>query len=219
MVSIDNFSKELCGGTHLRDTGEMGLFKIISESSIASGVRRIEAVTGEAGYQRFVHDEQILDTISRNFKVDTNNLPEYIDGLQGDLRTKQKELDRLKLKIASRTLDEIVSRACDLDGITVVSGVVDDVDRSALRNLADQLLNRFEKTIVALGAEIDGKAALVVMVTKEISKEYPAGKIVGSLARLVDGGGGGRPVMAEAGGKNPAKLREAMDSLDQLVSS
>jgi alanyl-tRNA synthetase len=217
MITVDGFSRELCGGTHLNHTGEMGVFKIISESSIASGVRRIEAITGPRGYERFARDEQVLASIYRDFKVSSDQLPEYLAELQNELKARQKDIDRLKLKMASRTLDEILNRAGELDGIKVISGVVADVDRSALRSLADQLLKRFSKAIVALGAEIDGKASLVVMVSEDVAKQYPAGKLVGALARMVGGGGGGRPTMAEAGGKDPARLHEAMNSVMKLL--
>jgi len=217
MITVDGFSRELCGGTHLHHTGEMGVFKIISESSIASGVRRIEAVTGPRGYERFARDEQVLGAIYRDFKVGADQLPDYLAELHAELKARQKDIERMKLKMAARTLDDILDRAGELDGIKVVSGVVPDVDRSALRQLADQLLNRFERAIVALGAEIDGKASLVVMVSEAVAGEYPAGKLVGALARMVGGGGGGRPTMAEAGGKDPSRLPEAMNSVMKLL--
>jgi alanyl-tRNA synthetase len=195
----------------------MGAFKIVSENSIASGVRRIEAVTGPEAYHRFARDEKILGLVHRAHRVEADQLPEFIDGIQDTVRSLQKEVERLKLKLASGALDDILAGAFETDGIHVVGGVVRDVDRGGLRNLADQLLKRFDQAVVALGAEIDGKAALVVMVSPGAASKHPAGKIVGALAARVGGSGGGRPTMAEAGGKEPSKLPEAMAALKELV--
>jgi alanyl-tRNA synthetase len=219
VVSVEGFSKELCGGTHLRQTGQMGAFKVVSESSIASGVRRIEALTGPEAYKRFTRDERILGLVQKSTRVEADQLPEYLEGIQDTVRIQQKEIERLRLKLASRALDEILAGEFEVDGVHVVGGVVHDVDRSGLRNLADQLLHRFDRAVVALGAEIEGKAALVVMVTPEIASKHPAGKIVGALAAKVGGGGGGRPTMAEAGGKEPAGLAAAMASLRDVVTA
>ncbi|MBP7866946.1 MAG: alanine--tRNA ligase [Acidobacteria bacterium] len=217
VVSVEGVSRELCGGTHLSRTGSMGIFRIASEGGIAAGVRRIEGMTGIEGYRRSVSADRTLDAIRQVCVADNEKLPAAVAELQEATRRQQKEIDRLRLINASRSLESIVGAAVDVDGTWAVSGVLEDVDRPALRTLADQLLKRFGNAVVALGAEIEGKAALVVMTTPEVGKVHPAGKIVGGLAARVGGGGGGRPTLAEAGGKDPARLAEAMAALPGLL--
>jgi len=217
MVTVNGFSRELCGGTHLRRTGQMGVFKIVSESSIAAGVRRIEAVTGPEGYQRFKQAEQVLDGLQRTLRVEPDQMLDHLEGLHDTLKKQEKEIERLRLKAATAALDDIAARAASLGGIQVAGGVVAEVDRASLRTLADQLLKRLGGGVAALGAEIDGKASLVVMVSPETAQRCPAGKIVGALAQLVAGGGGGTPTMAEAGGKSPDNLPAAMGRLPEIV--
>jgi alanyl-tRNA synthetase len=217
VVAVEGFSRELCGGTHLQRTGQMGVFKIAAESSIASGVRRIEAVAGPTAYRRYVEAEQLLGQLQRALKVDAAELPGAVGELQATSHHHQKEVERLRLRLASGAMAAIAAGAAEVAGVQVAGGVVADVDRNALRSLADQLLRRFERAVVALGAEIDGKAALVVMVSESEAKRLPARQLAQDLAAIVEGSGGGRPAMAEAGGKNPARLGEAVAALPQLV--
>lgn len=197
----------------------MGVVKILAESSIASGVRRIEAVAGPFAYRRFAESEQLLGRLHRALKVEPEQLPAHVDELQETIHRHQKELERLRMRLASGIVGDIAARAETVAGVAVAAGVVTDVDRNALRALTDQLLRRFERAVVALGAEIDGKAALVVMVSTDEAKRFPARQLAQELAAIVEGSGGGRPNMAEAGGKNPARLAEAAVALPRLVEA
>ena len=219
VIAVEGFSRELCGGTHLERTGQMGVVKILAESSIASGVRRIEAVAGPHAYRRFAESEQLLGRLHRALKVEPEQLPAHVEELQEAIHRHQKELERLRMRLASGVVGTIAAQAETVAGVAVAAGVVTDVDRNALRALTDQLLRRFERAVVALGAEIDGKAALVVMVSESEAKRLPARQLAQELAAIVEGSGGGRPAMAEAGGKNPVRLAEAAAALPRLVES
>ena len=220
VVSVENVSRELCGGTHLKATGSIGMFRVLSEGGIAAGVRRIEAITGQESLRHSLASDRCLGQAIQACSVtDPDRLPATILEINERVRSLQKELERLRMQNAAGTLDAIAANAVTTEGITMVFGVVTNVDRNALRTLADQLLKKYPQGIAALGAEIDGKAALVVMTSPETGKRFPAGKIVGALAAKVSGSGGGRPTLAEAGGKDPSKLEEALRSLPAVVAS
>ena len=223
VVSIAGFSKELCGGTHVSATGAIGLFKIVSESGVSAGIRRIEAITGAASLDRFRSDEDILDEIQQEFKVPRTEIIATIEKLQKQMRDFERQALDLKAQSARAGVSEIIKGAREIGGVRVLASVVPEMDRSALRNLADELKQKIGGGIILLGSPQDeGKAALVVMVTPDICKKAPAGQIIKQIAPLVGGNGGGKPELAEAGGKDASRLSHAIDQsygiIEKLLS-
>ena len=217
VVSIPDFSMELCGGTHVGRTGEIGLFKITSEGSVSAGVRRIEALTGEAAMSRYSRMDAIVSSLSRRLKTPMTDLEEAIRKSLEDLKQAQKQVDALQLKVAGQKSLDTLDRSRRVRGIRVVAEEVADLDRSSLRQLADQLKNRLQSGVVVLGTPIDGKVSLVAMVSDDLTDRIQAHQLIRKLARLVGGGGGGRPDMAEAGGRDVSRLGEALEQTYRLV--
>ena len=219
VVSIGNFSKELCGGTHVRATGEIGLIKITAETSIAAGVRRIEAVTGPEAINIFPSREMQLSELAGLLKVPTENLGAKIEKLLSAQKELEKEVSRLTTKLTLSDLDGIINKAQEVDGIkVVVSKVVLDSPKT-LREMGDKIRDKLGRGIVVLGGEYQGKATLLAMVTKDLTDTYKAGNIIKEVSALVGGSGGGRPDMAQAGGPNPDKLNEALEAVYEIVNS
>ena len=219
VVSIGNFSKELCGGTHVRATGEIGLIKITAETSIAAGVRRIEAVTGPEAINIFQSREMQLSELAGLLKVPTENLGAKIEKLLSAQKELEKEVSRLTTKLTLSDLDGIINKAQEVDGIkVVVSKVVLDSPKT-LREMGDKIRDKLGRGIVVLGGEYQGKATLLAMVTKDLTDTYKAGNIIKEVSALVGGSGGGRPDMAQAGGPNPDKLNEALEAVYEIVNS
>jgi alanyl-tRNA synthetase len=212
VIEIPGFSKELCGGTHVPSTGTIGLFKIISESGISAGIRRIEAVTGPASLERFRSDEQILDAIQSDNKVLRQDIPILIEKLQAQVRDLQRQILDLKTQSARSNIAAILARIKEIQGIKVLAAILPETDRTSLRNVADELKQKLGSGIVILGAPQEEKAALVVMVTSDICRRIPAGQIIKRLAPIIGGAGGGKPELAEAGGKDYAKLPGAIEN-------
>jgi len=211
VVEVAGFSKELCGGTHVPSTGMIGLFKIAGETGIAAGIRRIEAVTGPASLERFRSDEQILDFIQTQYKVSRHDIPGFVEKLQAQVRDLQHQILDLKTQSARAGVSSMMDRIKEIQGIKVLAATLPETDRASLRNVADELKQKMGSGIVILGTPNEEKAALVVMVTSDISKRVPAGQIIRQIAPLVGGAGGGKPELAEAGGKDPSKLSEAIE--------
>jgi alanyl-tRNA synthetase len=211
VVEVHGFSKELCGGTHVSATGTIGLFKIAGESGIAAGIRRIEAVTGPASLERFRSDEQILDSVQTQNKVSRHDIPALVEKLQAQVRDLQHQILDLKTHSARAGVSSLLDRTKVIQGIKVLAATLPDTDRASLRNVADELKQKMGSGIIILGAPNEGKAALVVMVTSDICKRVPAGQIIKQIAPLVGGAGGGKPELAEAGGKDHSKLAEAIE--------
>jgi alanyl-tRNA synthetase len=211
VVEVPGFSKELCGGTHVPATGTIGLFKIAGESGISAGIRRIEAMTGPSALTRFRTDEQILESIQAEYKVSRQEIPALIDKLQEQVRDLQKQNADLKTQSARANMGDMLSQAKVIGGVKIVAGSVPSADRTSLRNLADELKNKLGSGVVVLGTPQDGKAALVVMVTSDLCKRIPAGQIIKQIAPVVGGAGGGKPELAEAGGKDSSKLADAIE--------
>ncbi len=210
VVSIADFSMELCGGTHLERTGQIGLFKIISESSVASGIRRIEAVTGQKAIE-FTQDlEDELFNISLQLKCPVNAISKRISLLNQRIKELEKALKAKATSSAVSSLDDILSGAIECNGFKIVTHQTSGLGAPALRELGDRIRDRLKNGVIVLGSEQDGKALLLCMVTKELSKRIKAGDIIKEIAPLVKGGGGGRPDMAQAGGKEPANLKSAL---------
>ncbi len=221
VVSMGDFSMELCGGTHLNRTGEAGFFKILQESSVASGIRRIEACTGATAVRAVQDMERMLEEVAGNLKCPRTALVQRSAAIMDQVKRLERDLKKALVSGSSLDLDQIISSATTLDGIKVVAQQVDIPDASALRELGDRLRDRLQKGgVVVLGAEANGKALLLCMVTKDLAgSRVDAGKIIREIAREIGGGGGGRPDMAQAGGSNPEGIASALKRAVELLSA
>ncbi|MDA2937470.1 alanine--tRNA ligase [Acidobacteria bacterium AH-259-A15] len=218
VVKIPGFSMELCGGTHVNRTGDIALFKIISESSISAGVRRLEAMTGQRALSRFIEDEALLGQLSENLRVQRNELASAVKKIARELKDANRQIDQLQLKLAQEESGDVSEQAREIKGVRVLSKEVENLDRNALRQLADRLKNQLKTGVVVLGTPADGKATLVVMVTRDLTDRISASDLIRKIAPLVDGGGGGKADMAEAGGKDPSQLSEALEQTYRFVA-
>jgi len=217
VVSVNDFSKELCGGTHVRRTGDIGLFKIISESSVAAGTRRIEALTGEGLLKQLRHASETLALLSEALRAKPDELLQAVEKLSDSEKKLRKELEAQQMKHAASEASDLVGQAREVKGVRVISARVDVTDRSALRQMIDELRAKLRSGVIVLGSVGDGKVNLIAAVTKDLTNKLDAGKIVKQAAALVDGSGGGRKDLAEAGGKNPAKLDESLQAVPSIV--
>ncbi len=217
MVSLNDFSKELCGGTHTGATGDIGLFKIIEESSVASGVRRIEALTGGAALAHIQKTAKLLDDTARLLKERPQVVPQRLEKILSHQKALEKEVDLLKVKIASTSVDDIEADVKSIDGVKVLAKKVAVDHPAALRDLADRFKDKIKSGIVVLGSTAESKALLIVIVTKDLTDRFHAGRIVKQVAAVVGGGGGGRPDMAQAGGTKPEKLDEALEKAYEVI--
>jgi len=211
------YSKELCGGTHVQRTGDIGVLKIVSEESVAAGVRRIEAITGTGALEHYQHQAQTLHEVASRLKVPEDSVLPTIEKLTQTARHLEKQLESEKRKGALSNLDVLYSQAITMKGVQVIYGEVNNVDRAGLRQLVDTLRQKLGTGVVALGMPEDGKVALIVGVTKDLTAKVHAGKLIQALAKQVGGSGGGRPDLAEAGGKDTAALKSALQSVPSLL--
>ncbi len=212
------YSKELCGGTHVRRTGDIGLFKIRAEQSVAAGVRRIEAITGEAALADYQRALAALRQVAARLGVAPGDVSEALARLEESHRELEKRLESLRARAAQAKADELVGQARTVKDVRVVSARLSDMDRAALRRLADTLRQKLGSGVVVLGATEDGKVALVAAVTKDLTSRLHAGKIVQAVAQRVGGSGGGRADLAEAGGKDTSALESAMALVYDLLA-
>ncbi len=210
VVGVSGFSRELCGGTHVHSTGAIGILKIISEAGISAGIRRIEALTGRAALERFRSGEQILDEIQSEHKTSRQDIPALIEKMQGQIRDLQKQIFDLKSQSARANIDGMLAGSKEIKGIKVLAETVPSTDRANLRALADEIKQKLGSGIIILGTTQDDKVALVVMVTRDICRKIPAGRLIKQIAPLVGGTGGGKSELAEAGGKDCSKLADAI---------
>jgi len=217
VVSLADFSRELCGGTHTGQTGNIGLFKIISESSVASGVRRMEALTGAAALEYTQQSQKILQETARLIKENVPAIPGRVKKMLAEIKSYEKEVDQLKTKLASGTGDASPEAVKLIDGVKVMVKSVAVDTPAALRNLADQFKDKIKSGIVVLGSKAGSKAMLIAVVTKDLSGRYHAGNIVKEIASVVGGRGGGRPDMAQAGGNQPENLDQALEKVYEVV--
>ncbi|MDH5668973.1 MAG: DHHA1 domain-containing protein, partial [Nitrospira sp.] len=218
VVTVESFSKELCGGTHCRHTGEIGLFRILSETGVAAGVRRIEAQTGSGAVAQVKKLEAELRELSDILKVGPLEVVAKTRKVMGQLKDRERELEELKLKMASGS--STASTVKTIEGVSVHVQRTDGLDVNGMRALADQLRDKLKSGIIALGAVTgEGKVALLVIVTKDLIGRVKAGDLVKAMAVEVGGTGGGRPEMAQAGGKDPAGLDTALKKVFALVES
>lgn len=211
VVGMTDFSIELCGGTHVKQTGEIGLFKFISEGAVAAGVRRVEAVTGEKAIALLHSQQQVLNQSAELLKADSATLVEKIQQLQEKSKKVEKELQQLKEKLAAQAGSELAKQAKQIHGVNVVVQRLDGVDAKALRTMVDDLKNQLGSAVIAFATESDNKVNLIVGVTSDLTKQLNAGELVGLMAQEVGGKGGGRPDMAMAGGSQPEHITKALD--------
>ena len=215
VLTVPGFSKELCGGTHVRATGDIGVFKITSDESIASGVRRVRAITGFDAYERFREDEQVIEEAALTLRTSRNELRHVIGRLQEELKKARREAEELKLKIASGAIGSAASNgdeAREIAGVKVVAKEASGLDAGGMRQLSDTLLARIKSGVVVLGRTNDGKASLIVRTSDDLTKKVPAGQVIKELAPIIGGRGGGKADMAEGGGSQPEKLNEALQA-------
>ena len=211
------YSRELCGGTHVGRGGDIGVLKIVSEESVAAGVRRIEAVTGIGAIEHYQQQAKVLQALAEQMNVGEDSLLAAVEKLSHNARQLEKELSEQKRKGALSQLDELLGRAQTVKGVRVVVGEVADVDREGMRQLVDSLRQKLGSGVVALGMAEDGKVALIAGVTKDLTAKVHAGKLIQALAKQVGGSGGGRPDLAEAGGKDTSALKSALQSVPSLL--
>ena len=218
VVSMGDFSVELCGGTHVANTANITLFKIVSEAGIAAGVRRIEALTGNNVIEYYRQMEENLHTIAKTLKTSPAEITEKITHLQKEVKELQSENESLKSKMAQDSLGNVMDQVVEVKGVKVLASAVDGVDMNGLRDLGDQLKEKLGEGVVVLASAKDGKVSLLAMATQgAMDKGAHAGNLIKAAAAIVGGGGGGRPNMAQAGGKNPDKIPEAIAKVADLV--
>ena len=218
VVSMGDFSVELCGGTHVANTANITLFKIVSEAGVAAGVRRIEALTGNNVIEYYRQMEENLHTIAKTLKTSPAEITEKITHLQKEVKELQSENESLKSKMAQDSLGNVMDQVVEVKGVKVLASAVDGVDMNGLRDLGDQLKEKLGEGVVVLVSAKDGKVSLLAMATQgAMDKGAHAGNLIKAAAAIVGGGGGGRPNMAQAGGKNPDKIPEAIAKVAELV--
>ncbi len=210
VVSVPDFSKELCGGTHVSRTGDIGVFKVVSESSISAGVRRIEAITGEAAVAQYQESSEALHRLSGLLRVAEPELVDQVDRILAERRQLDRQIEELKNRIAQAAVRDLESQVKEKNGAKYLTARVEGLDRQQMRVLADALRNKWKSGVVVLASTEDGAVSIVSAVTKDLTGKLHAGKLVGSVAQAVGGKGGGRPDMAEGGGKDSSALSQAL---------
>jgi alanyl-tRNA synthetase len=212
-------SKELCGGTHVARTGDIGLFKIVMEGGVAAGVRRIEAVTGDNALAYLQEREALLTQAASAFKAPVQELPGKIAQMQDQVKALEKELAKLKSKLASSQGDDLADQAVDINGAKVLAATLEGADAKTLRETLDKLKDKLKSAAVVLASVADGKVTLIAGVTADLTAKVKAGELVNAVAQQVGGKGGGRPDMAQAGGTQPENLPKALESVAEWVRS
>ena len=219
MVEVEGFSRELCGGTHVNATGEIGLFKIVSETAIAAGMRRIEAVTGEGAYQLVKRQKELLDDLALVLKTSEENLTERVETLVKTSKQLEKKVKEAQKESAKSRIEKLAECSVEVDGISVIAHQMEAETRDDLLGLADTIREKLKSTVGVLAAILDEKIAFVAVVTDDLikSKNIKAGQVVKEISKIVGGTGGGKPHLAQGGGKDLAKLKKALDSLPDIV--
>ena len=222
VIDVPGVSMELCGGTHVNNTAEIGLVKIISETGISSGVRRIEAVAGPAVLEYLNLRDKVVKELSDRFKVKPEEIPNRINSLQSELKASQKQLEALKQELALAKSDQLLAKAESVAQFNILVAQLEDIDPDALKTAAERLQQKLGNSAVVLGSVPDaGKVSLVAAFSPEVNKKgLQAGKFIGAIAKICGGGGGGRPNLAQAGGRDPSKLAEALQTAkNQLIEA
>jgi alanyl-tRNA synthetase len=217
VIKMGDVSMELCGGTHVSKTGDIGFLKVIHESAIAAGVRRIEAVAGREAL-KYVRDvEGELKKTASLLKTNPLELSERVEKLLKHQRDMEREIEALKVKLAAKDMADLVKKVKDVKGIRVLAAVIDATDAKTMRDLGDRLKDKIQSGIILLGSKGEDKAMLLCMVTKDLTDRYHAGNIIKEIAPIIGGSGGGRPDMAQAGGPKPENVKKAMDKLAKMI--
>jgi len=219
VVTVPGFSRELCGGTHVHRTGDIGLCKIVYEGSISAGVRRIEAITGDTALKQYQESTGALRRVAEMVRASEPELIDHIEKLISNERALEKQVEQLKNKLAQSAAGDLESRARSVKESRVVAARIDGMDRQQMRALADSLRNKWKSAVVVLASADDGNVSIVSAVTKDLAGKVHAGKLVSVVAQAVGGKGGGRPDMAEGGGKDPAALDGALETVYRDVES
>ena len=219
VVCMGDFSRELCGGTHVANTSEIATFKIVSEAGVAAGVRRIEALTGDGVFAYYKEAEKELAEAAKLLKTTPAGILEMIEGLQNEINALQSENESLKSKLAKDALGDVMDQVCEVNGVKFLPAKVEGVDMNGLRDLGDQLREKIGEGVVLIASVTDGKVSLMAAVTDGAMKQGAhAGNLIKGIAALVGGGGGGRPNMAQAGGKNPAGVDAALEKAKEVLA-
>ena len=219
VVDMGGYSIELCGGAHLKNTAQVGSFKILSENGVAAGVRRIEAVTGKEALKHYQAQEDEIKEICRLVKSTPDKLLARLEQLLAEQKETAKELEKLKAKMAGGAADEMLNSKVEIGGVAVLAAEVKDMDGNALRTMGDQLKQKLGSGVVVLASGKDGKVNLMAMATDDVVKKgVHAGNIIKAAAAVCGGGGGGRPNMAQAGGKDASKIADALEKAKAVVA-
>jgi len=217
VLKIGDFSVELCGGTHVRHSGDIGLFKIVSETGVAAGVRRIEAQTGEGALARVTQCDQQLQQIADLLKAPREQLGERAEQLLQKLKHEEKQNQQLRARLSTQTGRDLSEAAVDIAGVKVLAEIIDDADPASLRVAMDRLQDKLARAVIVLASVQSGKVVLVAGVAKDLIRHVKAGDLVNFVAQQVGGKGGGRPDFAQAGGSEPGKLRAALATVSDWV--
>jgi alanyl-tRNA synthetase len=218
VVKMGDFSMELCGGTHLNSTAPVGLFIILGESGIAAGTRRIEALTGRKALEYLRDREGILERTAQVLKTIPENCPDKVRSVLEDLKEAEREINSLRQKLAGEEVGKLLDNAVEVQGFKVIAAGVDDMDMDALRNIGDRLRDRMKSGVVVLASVKDDRVSFVAMATKDaVAKGVHAGNLIKQVASAAGGGGGGRPDMAQAGARDPAKVEEALGMVIEIL--
>jgi alanyl-tRNA synthetase len=218
-VGDGSYSRELCGGTHVRRTGDIGLFRIVAEGSVAAGTRRIEALTGTGVLDEIRRESGTLALVSQALRAKPDALVEAIEKLADSEKKLRKELEAQQMKRAASAAGDLAQQARDIKGVRVIAARVEVTDRAAMRQMVDDLRAKLQSGVIVLGSVAEGRVSLIAAVTKDLTAKLDAGKIVKQAAAHVEGSGGGRKDLAEAGGKNPAKLDEAIQAVPGIIEA
>lgn len=220
VVKVEDYSIELCGGTHIRNTSQASLVKVLGESGVAAGVRRLEALTGESAISYYSDKEQQLNEVAQALKASPADAIKKVDTLSQELKAYEKELEQLKNKLVSGAADDVLSNAADISGVKVVTARFDQLDMEGLRNTGDMLKNKLGSGVVVLGSSYGDKVSFIVTATKDVlGKGVHSGNVIKEVAKVAGGGGGGRPDMAQAGGKDISKIDQALKQALSVIES
>src|SRR5262249_52613834 len=217
VISIGDFSVELCGGTHLDHTGQIGLFKVATEGAVASGVRRVEAVTGPAALAAVAQQERALKEAAEILKISPADVPQRLRKLIDEQRALEKQLADLEARLARSRADELVDAARQINGVAVIAGRVDGLDAEGLRAVVDRLRERLGSGVICVASVHDGKVNLVAAVSKDLTSRFHAGRLIQEVAKAAGGSGGGRPELAQAGAKDPTRLDQALEKVYEFI--
>jgi len=218
VVRVEDYSTELCGGTHIANSGQIGAFRILSENGVAAGVRRIEAITGMGLYKKLISEEELIHSVSEVLKTNASGLANRAATITEELRTSKRELEELKKQSMSSSLGDMITEAKVIKGVRLITKAFQDYDISDLRNLSDEIKSEYKSVIIVFATESNGKITFMVSVSDDLlDKGYHAGNMIKQIAAAAGGGGGGKADMAQAGGKDPSKIQAALDLAATLI--